>query len=387
MILRPALPCILALLFLGVAPCLAEPLVPPAFTAGPADVYWTDTDSLAAAADHGAPNACLELGERLMIGNSLAQDRARGLALYEKAVAGGSVEAAQRLARVHLASTPPDHRSAFAAFQAGAFLGEPALAYNIGLLLLNGRGVEADPVESLAWLIVAANQGANGGALDQARALLAHDDTQIARAEARADELDRLITARKAQRFTPAALGQPRPNGTWRNVAELQAAAAQGAPNACAELAGLHLNGLGVPNDIPRAIALYDQAIHHGNLDAAVRLAGALENGELGLRTDLRLAFHYYKIAAYGGDRTAQENLGTLFVSGRGTPRDYVEGLAWLKLAANDGKGDGEALNATRQRLADQPGLLQRAERRAHALQAEISRRQPPKSDEAKPNG
>lgn len=157
----------------------------------------------------------------------------------------------------------------------------------------------------------------------------------------------------------------------WKNLAELQKAATAGNPEACLQLGLRFETGEDVKQDYVRARALYEQAAAGGVADAIYRL-GRLRQEGLGVETDPVQARDLYQVAALANVPLAQYNLGVMLVSARGGNRDYVEGLAWLILAAhNHIEANGE--KQVREHLANQPLVIAAAEKRSKELGEEVA--------------
>lgn len=154
----------------------------------------------------------------------------------------------------------------------------------------------------------------------------------------------------------------------WKDLAGLKAAADQGNPKACYDLALLCLEGSppDVPRDPARAVKLYEQAARGGLNDAWFRLGKIFHDG-VGGPADVPRAYQYYLESARRGVPEAQHNVGAMLVSGRGVKRDYVEGLAWLLVAAKSGIGADDVAKV-RAHLARKPNQIAAAERRAAEL-------------------
>jgi len=156
----------------------------------------------------------------------------------------------------------------------------------------------------------------------------------------------------------------------WKNVTELQQFADQGDPQACFELAERRLEGDGVPRDVAKAAALYEQAGKGGVVNGWFRL-GKIHHDGLAGAPDYGWALEYFTKAAQAGVVEAQHNIGAMLVSARGVKRDYVEGLAWLILAKQSGAPtDAEA--QVRIRLAKRPAEIASAETRAAELAGDL---------------
>ncbi len=75
-------------------------------------------------------------------------------------------------------------------------------------------------------------------------------------------------------------------------------------------------------------------------------------------------AVRWYRLAAEQGDAGAQNNLGVMYLEGRGVPQDYVQAHMWIKLAAAQGK---ESFRKSRDLLAElmTPAQIDEAQRLA----------------------
>ncbi len=125
--------------------------------------------------------------------------------------------------------------------------------------------------------------------------------------------------------------------GSWSTPADLQASAKNGNPKACAQLGEALLRGdADFPKDVPRALALLEQAARAGQASAAFRIGMLLANGD-NVALDRPRALAYFRAAAAGGAAEAFHNLGATYSTGRGVKRDYAEALAWLILAKKHG--------------------------------------------------
>jgi localization factor PodJL len=133
--------------------------------------------------------------------------------------------------------------------------------------------------------------------------------------------------------------------GVRQNFAEAakwyERAAEQGQPIAQYRLATLYERGMGVTADRAKARALYEQAAGHGNLKAmhnlAVISAGASPSGGA---PDYNTAARLFDRAAQHGLHDSQYNLGVLYESGLGVPKDHASAYKWYTLAAKGGDKD-----------------------------------------------
>ena len=88
--------------------------------------------------------------------------------------------------------------------------------------------------------------------------------------------------------------------------------------------------------DYPTALAIYEQQYQMGNLDAGILLAGMALQGE-GMPADPARAFALYTALAREGEVSAEIALGFCYESGRGVGVDYSRAATWYRLAARHG--------------------------------------------------
>ncbi len=152
---------------------------------------WKNLQQLEQFAAQGDPQACFELGDRLLTGDGFPADAARARPLFEKAAEGGIADAWFRLGKIYHEGlgVDQDYAKAFDYYVQAAKRGVPEAQHNVGAMLVSGRGVKRDYVEGLAWLIVATKDGAVSTAEAQTREHLAKRPADIAAAEKRAAEL------------------------------------------------------------------------------------------------------------------------------------------------------------------------------------------------------
>lgn len=159
----------------------------------------------------------------------------------------------------------------------------------------------------------------------------------------------------------------------WTNLAELEAFAARGHLQACAQLGEQLLRGDGVAQNIPRALPLLEQAARGGVGSAMFRLGMVYEEGQ-GVTRDRLRALEYFRAAAAAGEPEGFFNVGAAYVGAHGVKRDYAEGLAWIILAAQRGAG-GNTEQTVRDRILKlrRPEWIYAAETRAPAIEGELA--------------
>jgi TPR repeat protein len=159
----------------------------------------------------------------------------------------------------------------------------------------------------------------------------------------------------------------------WTNLAELEAFAARGHLQACAQLGEQLLRGDGVAQNIPRALPLLEQAARGGVGSAIFRLGMVYEEGQ-GVTRDRLRALEYFRAAAAAGEPEGFFNVGAAYVGAHGVKRDYTEGLAWIILAAKRGAG-GNTEQTVRDRILKlrRPEWIRAAEARAPVIEGELA--------------
>lgn len=98
----------------------------------------------------------------------------------------------------------------------------------------------------------------------------------------------------------------------------------------------IHANGLGVPQDVPRAITWYAQADQNGDIQATFQLAMIYQTGT-GVPRNRERAAALFKKAADGGHVAAKYNLGLLHVEGTYAEPNLVEAAELIGEAAEAG--------------------------------------------------
>lgn len=181
--------------------------------------------------------------------------------------------------------------------------------------------------------------------------------------------------ARKADEVTivpPMIVSTEAAGPQWETIPELKAAAATGEALACFQYAQLLEVGDQVAQDPSAAFEFYQKAAFKEHPESLFRLAKIYHEGQLGKPENHALAFEYYERAAFLEVPEASYNVGAMLVSGRGVKRDYIEGLAWLMLAAEQGTDPG-SVDQVKKRLKSRPEWITRAENRLGGIKAEIA--------------
>ncbi|MFT3868683.1 MAG: tetratricopeptide repeat protein [Nibricoccus sp.] len=392
---------------------------------------WSSIAELKKAAEAHNPRACAQYGDALLRGDGVKQDTAQAMMFLREAFDAGEPNAAFRLGKIYDDGehAPQDFAKAFSYYAIAAKAGVVEAQYNLGVLYVSARGTKRDYVEGLAWLIVATKKGATGegeektreqmqkiklGQLISAaekRAAAILKDPSVAEVNftppkpvapanisppAKVDLGDapskpgtvkvappslalpdvskniesRLNTTQELS--PPVSLVTPRQTiKSWTTLMALRAEAAQREPIAMWAVAKVHLDGKLVPADPKRAMELFEEAATAGSADAAYQL-GEMYSCDTYVPHDDTKAFNYFKQAALGKVRPGYYNLGACYMNGSGTPKDVVEGLAWL-IVAKKHDIDPHAEGIARIRLQNSdPAKIPLAEKRAEQIQKEL---------------
>jgi hypothetical protein len=159
----------------------------------------------------------------------------------------------------------------------------------------------------------------------------------------------------------------------WETIKQLSAAAEDGIAAACFQYAQLLENGDQVDANPKLALTYYRKAAVQDYPEAVFRLGKIAHDALLGESQNFAKALEFYRRAAALGIAEGTYNVGAMNVSGRGTKRNYVEGLAWLLLAAEQGSDPNDAVAAVKKRLKSRPDYIARAVTRLTALKAELT--------------
>jgi len=117
----------------------------------------------------------------------------------------------------------------------------------------------------------------------------------------------------------------------------IRKSANQNQPAAQYRLAKLYEIGEGVAQDSDMARQLTERAARNGNRIAMHDLALYYAEGRGGVETDLSTAAKWFEKAAERGVVDSQFNLGVLFESGQGLPKNTTDAFVWYSIAATQG--------------------------------------------------
>ena len=105
-------------------------------------------------------------------------------------------------------------------------------------------------------------------------------------------------------------------------------------------LAAMYREGMGVEQDLEKAVALFTISANEGYPSAQFTLGALYRAGE-GVAVDYKSALKWFKKAAKQGDEGSQNNLGTMYEAGRGVRSSQSIALMWYEIAATNGSRRG----------------------------------------------
>jgi len=111
-----------------------------------------------------------------------------------------------------------------------------------------------------------------------------------------------------------------------------------GFAKAIQELARIHFQGIGVPEDKSAALPFIIRAAEAGLVESQRVLAHLYLEGEV-MEGSPELALNWYEKAAANNDFQSMARAGLMYLRGQGTASDRVVGLGYLWMAAKAGEG------------------------------------------------
>lgn len=211
--------------------------------------------------------------------------------------------------------------------------------YRLGLMLVHGTGVKAEPDTGLAWLRQSANGGLRLAQLDLAQMLFTGQDLsrdyqealRWALSAANSDSaLARYYLGRHHDRGLGVALDY------HAALKHFRFAAARGIPQAQRRLGQYISAGIATEPDPDGALEWIQRAAMAGDGEAQYDLVRRYHFGR-GLDKGLNAARKYYDQAARGGHAKAQHDLAMFHIQGLAGEVDFREGRFWLQRAAATG--------------------------------------------------
>ena len=241
-------------------------------------------------AESGDAQAQFELGRALEDGKGVPQDDAKAVEWFRKSAEQGNAQAENSLGVMFALGrgVPRDREEAVRWYKKAAKQGLPEAIYNVAIAYYNGEGVDENVDTAYTWMMVAQRRGDAQAAEamrhigDQMRNRLDRSKFDLAQLYEKGDEIPQDLPAAVAL-YQEAAQREPR-QGPFVSAAQYK-------------LCQLYVAGKGVPQDYAQAKAWCKKS---GLAFAYVALGRMAEKG-LGGDKDPKEALEFYRDAALLG--------------------------------------------------------------------------------------
>jgi len=292
----------------------------------------------AAAQNH--VRALASLGYMLTVGAGGSVDVVGAEKALRQAGEAGEASAWANLAELVLQQRPAERAQAMALLERAVAAGAMNARYRLGRFLIEGEVVAADPVRGRKLLEEAA-ENAHPLAETYLAYLIyeARDPGEAARGFAlarRAASADLPVALNELGRYHMTGFGTPR--DPRRAASAFATAGEQGEPSGWFNLALLHTDPKYGMHNLALARQAAIRAADLGHLPAAALAGQMLFKAEGGPR-DRAGARPYLQRAAEGGIADAQSLLASLLFNGEGQPADPKAAMDWWEKAAAQGHG------------------------------------------------
>lgn len=236
-------------------------------------------------------------------------------------------------------------RKRFRLFMKAARLGNPAGQLAVAMMYRTGDGVTEDHARFFEWCLRAAERGSINACYVLGTAYENGDGTERDLDEAIAVYGMAAAAGHEEARMRLASiyLADPDHSDIAKAIGMFEAAAADGCGFAHNMLYLMHSCGIGTEVDDLRAFNHLKKAAACGCTDAIYALGCMYGKGGPHTMQDHARAFEQYERGADAGHVGCIAALGTAYMLGQGTVRDYGEALCLLSEASD--LGSGEALN------------------------------------------
>jgi len=289
------------------------------------------------AADKGLPEAEYKMHEVLEEGDELKADPAEARRWLLLAAEHGEYDARADLAEEILTQKDKSRfKSLVNWVKKGAEDGHGRSAHIMSFIYELGLGLQADPVESMAWRLISLNRSDE---LDPDRFsddYEALSEEQQARAEKRAKELSGIRTYESPFARDPEEVAAER-----RHFDETMAKAKAGDAEARYELARLYDQAEGTKKDVEESFRWCRLAAEQGLAKAQFTVSMCLMVGK-GTPPDQQESIKWMRKAADQGYARAEFTLGMSYREGTGVKADPAEATKWLTLAAEKNNANAQ---------------------------------------------
>lgn len=216
---------------------------------------------------------------------------------------------------------------------------DPRLRNLLGLIYLEGKGVEKDYNKALEHLMIAAVKGDkyaeyNLGCMYAEGFGVNKDIKKAFEWYLKSAEHGDISAQNRVGLYYDNGIGTDR---NYLKAAEwYRKAADQNNKYALYNLGMLYANGYGVPQDDKKAFELYGKSATNGLVNAEYALATCYRNGK-GVLQDDKKALEWYKKAAEHNNVEAQNTIGWMYECGIGTSVDIKKAAEWYLKSAEQG--------------------------------------------------
>lgn len=275
-----------------------------------------------------------------------ARDVNQAIEWYSRAADQGSAPAMVGLAGLISVGEVPGQgpEDACALYQRAADLGNKTACFYLGVSLVQGNGVAADPEKGREWLLRAAGEGVPGAmrtlglislnGIGKQPVDMGQAETWFRRAAIKGD-VESMVFLADMHALGKAQVPNPAEAIVWY-VAAMDA----GYVPAMTALGLAHLSGKGVQQDHARAFNLFSKAADR-HVEARFQLGLCYLLGR-GVPADPAVAAAHLLMAAEGGHADASYNYGTLLYHGNGVEQDQKAAFDFYVTSAERGSASGQ---------------------------------------------
>ena len=239
-----------------------------------------------------------------------------------------------------------------------AFIGNPELSnpesqFALGLMYVDGKGVDKDPATAAQWFLKAARQE--------------HLEAQFKLGEMYKDGIGVETNTKEAKLWLSKAAGKglEKASNALQDILraeeqnilakELQSlknspiysyllSANQGDTGAKYKVGVMYIEGEDAPQDTQEGIRWLQSAANNDHTLAQLELGKIYLQGAPSMEKDYLMAMKWLEKAAQNGDSDAQYHLGNMYRKGLGTSRSNAEAIKWFRLAAKQGHKDARKI-------------------------------------------
>ncbi len=292
------------------------------------------------AAKKGHPKAQLAIAICMDEGQGVSVDKFSAVHWYNQAASKGLRDAQYRLA-CHYDDGDGvliDKSEAIRWYTEASKQGDCRASYNLGQLYAQGLGVTQDYDQAFKWFRKALDQG-HQGAQAQMDLCLKHTQENKSDADEAPKSLDDVAEA--CDHIVNYHLAQACENlqatDQDRLIESLMRATEHGIPTAQYKLAQMYEKGNGVPQDMLKAISLYEQAATQNHPEACYALGKIYGNDQDGHDPNYPEAFKWFLKGAKLGHIHCQYEVSLLYHQGNGVKQDAKTAAVWCVKAATHG--------------------------------------------------